>query len=132
MGEKAWEIAKESAISLTVLNPSFIIGPMLSSRADGVSVNFIKEMLDGTIKKNGCSGFPFAIVDVRDVSLTHVKAIETEKAGGQRFLLCSDTGINRIELADASSMRDMANAAIRHGIVERKVFLKPVKFGIVS
>jgi hypothetical protein len=170
--EKAWEIAKESGISLTVLNPSFIIGPMLNSRADGVSVNFIKEMLDGTIKKNGCSGFPFAIVDVRDVSLAHVKAIETEKADGQRFLLCSDTGINRIELADAirnsfkayaipeegtkaeyvakydnskakevlkfrprpvaSSMRDMANAAIRHGIVERKVFLKPVKFGIVS
>ena len=40
------------------------------------------------------SGFPYAVVDVRDVSLAHVTSIETEKAGGERFFLCVQSRVS--------------------------------------
>jgi len=168
--KKAWELAEgKEGFSVACINPSFIIGPMLTSRADGESVKFIKSMLDGTAT---LSGFPLGVVDVRDVSLAHVAAMETPEAGGKRFLVTSEEGQHRLKLADMLrdrfkaypiptegevfsftpkfscarakeilkfkarpveiSLRDMANAAIRTGVVEKKVILKEVTFGKIS
>jgi len=169
--KKAWEIAEKNTdkISLAVINPSFMLGPMMSDRVDGESAKFIKGVLDGSFKESGCKGFPMGVVDVRDVSLAHVSAMEHEEAGGKRFVMSSEKPYNKIELCDMMrdrfkaypvpteencdrhdlgfqyssaqakdilkvklrpveiSMRDMANSAVRNGIVERKIVLKPFK-----
>lgn len=168
--KKAWELAEgKEGFSVSCINPGFIIGPMMSARADGESVRLIKNMLEGTLP---LTGFPAGMVDVRDVSLAHVAAMETEEAGGKRFLLISETGQDRLKLADMLrdrfkaypipkegdlfgytpkwnvarakeilkfkprpveiSMRDMASAAIRTGIVEKKIVLKQTKFSTAA
>mmetsp|Transcript_29775 Transcript_29775/g.80533 ORF Transcript_29775/g.80533 Transcript_29775/m.80533 type:complete len:387 (-) Transcript_29775:115-1275(-) len=160
--QRAWEIVKEAkdSMSLVAICPGFVIGPMLSARADGESVAFVRSMLDGTTKERGCKGAPLAITDVRDCAQAHVRALEAEAAGGKRFVLCSGRGHSKIELAKGirelfkaypvpevgpepeyspeydisqareilqynpkpvwASLRDMARAAIRLGIVERQ------------
>lgn len=132
-------------------------------------MKFIKSMLDGTA---ALSGFPLGLVDVRDVSLAHVAAMETPEAGGKRFLVTSEEGHHRSKMADMLrdrfkaypiptggelfaftpkfstarakeilkfkprpveiSLRDMANAAIRTGVVEKKFILKEVNFGKIN
>jgi nucleoside-diphosphate-sugar epimerase len=172
--KKAMEIAeKADGLSLVVVNPSFVIGPMQTSRADGTSVQLIKAMLDGSLKEKGCNGgVGMGVVDVRDVAAAHVAAMESDSASGKRFLCTSVIGYGHLELADMIrdrfkaypiptegkeilykpkysherakkelkikfrpvevSMRDMANAAIKLGLVEKKFYTKPAKFGIVS
>jgi len=177
MAEKAaWSIAEanKGKISLATILPAFVIGPMMTSRADAESIKFIKSALDGSLKAKGCNGgCALGVVDVRDVSLAHVAAMEREAAGGERFVVASERGYGQLELCDMirdkfkaypiptegkevkftakynnakvkddlkvklrpvdASMRDMANAAIRTGIVERKAPpLKPVTFGSVD
>ncbi|CAJ1425617.1 unnamed protein product [Effrenium voratum] len=44
--KKAWELSKELNVDLAVICPGFVLGPMLSSRADGESVLFMKGMLE--------------------------------------------------------------------------------------
>mmetsp|Transcript_53636 Transcript_53636/g.120420 ORF Transcript_53636/g.120420 Transcript_53636/m.120420 type:complete len:387 (+) Transcript_53636:162-1322(+) len=167
--EKAWEIAKANpSLSLVTILPSFVIGPMIGDRCDAVSVKFIKDVLDGTAKENGLGGFCRGCVDVRDVSLAHVSAMELAEAADKRFLVTSSEGFNDIELVDKLrqkfkayplpedgprpefrakydvsltqellkfkprpveiSMSDMANAALRNGIVQKKYKLKPANF----
>jgi len=159
--ERAWElVGKADSLALVTICPGFVIGPMLGSRADGESVAFVRSMLDGSTKERGCKGAPLAITDVRDVALAHLRAMETEEAAGKRFVVCSERGYSKIELAGmirdrfkaysvptegpkpeyspaydnsrarehlklalrpvAASMRDMAKAAIRLGLVERR------------
>jgi len=170
--EKAWEVVSDAeGMSLVTICPAFMIGPMLGNRADDESVAFIKTMLDGTMKDKGCI-FCSPVVDVRDVSLAHVTAMESAEAGGKRIMMTSEKAYKGIELVDMLkdrfkaynlpaegskteyvpkfdptrakdllkfaprpveiSMRDMASAAIRHGIVERKFLLKSVKFWQVA
>jgi len=160
--KKAWELVEGTSTSLACINPSFIIGPMMSSRADGTSVRLLKSMLEGTANLDG---FPLGVVDVRDIAKAHVAAMETAEAGGKRFLCSSEIGYDKQALANMLldrfkaypiptngkefgftpkfshaqaadilkfkprpveiSMRDMANAAIREGIVEKKFIVKP-------
>lgn len=168
--KKAWELADgKEGFSLSVICPSFILGPMMTSRTDGESVKFIKSMLEGTV---ALKGFPSGVVDVRDVSLAHIVAMETPEAGGKRFLCTSSEGQHRLKMADMIrdrfkaypipkdgeifgytpkfnveqskqilkfdprpveiSLRDMASAAIRTGVVAKKFVLKQTKFGTVA
>jgi len=153
--------------------PSFIIGPPLTGRVDAVSVKMIRDMLDGSMKERKCNGGSvFGVVDVRDLSVAHMKAIEVPEAAGKRFIVSSAEGKSQLDLADAIrdrfkaypvptdgkevlyrpkysadraktilklrlrdpalSMKDMAAAAIRLGIVETKTVLKKTTFGKVS
>jgi len=177
--QKAWELSKELGISVVCVNPSFVIGPMLGSRTDGESVGFIKGLLDGTMKEKAAQGnlkgFPKGVVDVRDVSLAHVAAMEKEEADGKRFLLTSEAAYTNVKMAQMLSetgklkayplpsesqegqvgatfntsrakeilgfdprpvevsLKDMAFAAIRLGIVEQKFVRQAAsKFGKVS
>jgi len=105
--QKAWELSKELGISVVCVNPSFVIGPMLGSRTDGESVGFIKGLLDGTMKEKAAQGnlkgFPKGVVDVRDVSLAHVAAMEKEEADGKRFLLTSESAYTNVKMAQMLS-----------------------------
>lgn len=83
---RAREIAEaQSRWSLATINPAFIIGPSLSRRLDGTSVALMKQLGDGTFKQ-GVPDLVFGFVDVRDVALAHVRALEKGDALG-RFLL---------------------------------------------
>jgi len=156
--KKAWELAEgKEGFSLACINPSFLIGPMMTSRADSESINLMKSMLEG---KLALKGFPFGLVDVRDVAQAHIAAMEVAEAGGKRFLVTSPEGVHKLKMAEILrkdfnaypiptegeefpyvpkfstaqakqilkwsprpveiSLRDMAEAAIRNGIVEER------------
>mmetsp|Transcript_63521 Transcript_63521/g.171390 ORF Transcript_63521/g.171390 Transcript_63521/m.171390 type:complete len:498 (+) Transcript_63521:87-1580(+) len=168
--EKAWELVKESKMELSVICPSFVLGPMMTGRRDGESAKFIAAMLEGTLAMGDEKGPVLGVCDVRDISMAHVAAMEIPGAAGKRFLCTSEKGYTRSELAATIrdrfkaypvpaavdkeaiyvpkwshaqatevlkwkprpveiSMRDMANAAIRTGMVAKKYVLKPTKFG---
>lgn len=40
--KEAWRIAKETGLDLVAVLPNFVLGPVISSRADGTSVGFLK------------------------------------------------------------------------------------------
>jgi nucleoside-diphosphate-sugar epimerase len=70
---------------LTVLNPTFITGPVLSSVEHG-SATIIGRMMDFRTflaAPKACLG----VVDVRDVARAHILAMTNEKTNGERILI---------------------------------------------
>ena len=57
-----------------MINPEFILGPALVMSGNFPSSIFHKSVLDGTLP--GIPRSNFGIVDVRDVALAHLRAIE--------------------------------------------------------
>lgn len=82
----AWEDSScQSQWDLVVVNPAFIIGPSLSRRLDATSVSLIRQLGDGTFR-SGVPALTVGFVDVRDVALAHIRALEQPAASG-RFIL---------------------------------------------
>uniref|UniRef100_A0A7S2XDM2 NAD-dependent epimerase/dehydratase domain-containing protein n=1 Tax=Lotharella oceanica TaxID=641309 RepID=A0A7S2XDM2_9EUKA len=99
--EAAWNFARDHpGLRLSVINPSFVIGPPVLTRASGVSVSTFVNMLNGEMKETGCKGSCFGAVDIRDVAEAHVRALETPAASGKRFLVSSIEGYSQLEFAD--------------------------------
>lgn len=93
----AWEqAAGQQQWQLVVVNPGFVMGPSISPTSDSESIAFMKNMLSGKFF-TGVPKLDFGIVDVRDVALAHVLALENEKAGG-RNILCAGS-LNMMEMA---------------------------------
>lgn len=86
----AWLWAREFhwQEKLSVVNPGFVLGPLLDDRA-ATSVEAIKLMLEGAVPAIPNVAFP--VVDVRDVAAVHVKAMTTLEAGGRRLIAAGDT-----------------------------------------
>jgi nucleoside-diphosphate-sugar epimerase len=81
--KEAWEMQKkQSRWDLVVINPSFVMGPSLSKRLDGTSVEFMKNMLKG-IFRTGVPDIKMGFVDVRDVAKAHILAGFTPNAKGR-------------------------------------------------
>eukprot|EP00884_Botryococcus_braunii_P009182 jgi/Botrbrau1/18265/Bobra.0840s0001.1 len=78
--EEAWKFAKEHNIDLVTILPALVLGPVLSSRSDGASVQIFKDWLEG----RGGAWFPY-IIDVRDVALAHFRAATLPEASGRYF-----------------------------------------------
>jgi nucleoside-diphosphate-sugar epimerase len=94
---EAWSICKgQNAWKLVVINPSFVMGPSLSKLSDSESLNFMKDLLNGRYRM-GAPDLVFGFVDVRDVALAHVLALENEKAEGRHII--SATTMSVIDLA---------------------------------
>ncbi|PYI00172.1 NAD(P)-binding protein [Aspergillus ellipticus CBS 707.79] len=80
---------------LTVINPDIITGPMIHPISGTGSINetnhfAIASFIDGTNPKVEDVRFPFYhFVDVRDVARSHIGALTSPAAGGQRILLIS-------------------------------------------
>lgn len=85
---RAWEVMRAAGreSDLVVINPGNVYGPLLGDDI-GTSGLLIRRLLDGSTPALPRLSFPS--VDVRDVAALHVAAMETEAAGGQRFLACS-------------------------------------------
>ncbi|XDD46209.1 SDR family oxidoreductase [Leptospira sp. WS39.C2] len=83
--KEAWEIQKkQTRWDLVVINPSFVMGPSLSKRLDGTSVEFMKNMLKG-IFRTGVPDTKMGFVDVRDVAKAHILAGFTPNASGRHI-----------------------------------------------
>ncbi|WP_299314095.1 aldehyde reductase [uncultured Aquimarina sp.] len=81
----AWDFIKKdtSGLELTTICPGAILGPILE-KDFGTSANIVIKAMDGSspaIPKIG-----FDMVDVRSVADLHIKAMETPKAAGERFV----------------------------------------------
>uniref|UniRef100_A0A061REF8 Flavanone 4-reductase n=1 Tax=Tetraselmis sp. GSL018 TaxID=582737 RepID=A0A061REF8_9CHLO len=75
---EAWRMAKEEGLDLVTVCPNFIIGPLTSPRADGVSVGFFKGLLETAAPDKSLT-----FCDVRDVARAHILAAEEPKAAGR-------------------------------------------------
>lgn len=86
----AWDFvaADGSGMELSVVNPGLVLGPALD-RDVGASAEIVQLFLKGAYPAVPRMSFP--AIDVRDVALTHVAALETPGAAGQRFICAADS-----------------------------------------
>ncbi|KAH8110868.1 hypothetical protein DFH11DRAFT_1880257 [Phellopilus nigrolimitatus] len=98
----AWEFAEKhkSEISwdLVALNPPLVFGPILHEVSSPAALNSSVALFYGAIlsqKKmpEEVAKMQNSWVDVREVALGHVRALEIPAAGGQRFILSAGTFI---------------------------------------
>lgn len=91
LAEKAaWDFMEtcDSGMTLAVVNPGLILGPLLDPKDIGVSCQGIKQMFTGELPMYPRLGF--SVVDVRDVASCQLLAMEKEGAAGERFLCGGD------------------------------------------
>ncbi|CAH1416520.1 unnamed protein product [Lactuca virosa] len=82
----AVEFCKNNGLELVVINPGFVIGPILQP-----TLNISSESFIGLIE-NGTEFLPYGIyqlVDVRDVANAHILAFENPQANG-RYIMAAD------------------------------------------
>ena len=84
---RAWELARQQEQwKLVVMNPGFVMGPLLDTNSNSESIQFMKDMLTGKFL-TGAPHLEFGFVDVRDVAKAHILALEEEKAIGRYILI---------------------------------------------
>ncbi|PAV80723.1 hypothetical protein WR25_03317 [Diploscapter pachys] len=76
---------------LTILNPTFITGPVLSNVKHG-SATIISRMMDYRTFLAAPKA-SLGVVDVRDVARAHVDALSNPKTNGQRILITSQPSV---------------------------------------
>ncbi|PSR91170.1 Tetraketide alpha-pyrone reductase [Actinidia chinensis var. chinensis] len=84
--KEAWRVAEECGIDLVVVNPSFVVGPLLAPQPTS-TLQLILAIVKGLIGEypNTTVGF----VHIDDVVATHLLAMEESKASGR--LICSSS-----------------------------------------
>jgi nucleoside-diphosphate-sugar epimerase len=95
----AWDFIEREGghTELTVVNPTFILGPTLTAQARS-SLQLTKAMLDGTMPV--VRRQRFGVADVRDVADLHIRAMAAPEAAGRRFLALADgPAISFLEMA---------------------------------
>jgi nucleoside-diphosphate-sugar epimerase len=85
----AWDFIEHEGgdTELVVVNPTFILGPTLTSKA-GSSLQLTKAMLDGTMPV--VRRQRFGVADERDVADLHIRAMAAPEAAGKRYLALAD------------------------------------------
>ncbi|XP_050408842.1 uncharacterized protein LOC126823846 isoform X2 [Patella vulgata] len=89
LAEKAaWDFIKElpdsDKIELAVINPSYVMGPVLSG-SNCTSMEIVKRLLERAMPAVPKLNFP--VIDVRDVATAHVKAMTLDEAVGHRHII---------------------------------------------
>jgi len=98
--QAAWDFInnqEEKSFELTVINPSFVLGPSLSDDIGGTSTDTIKKFLTKEIP--AVPNIYMNYVDVRDIAKLHVEAIKNEKSNGKRFACTSNESVHLVEIA---------------------------------
>jgi nucleoside-diphosphate-sugar epimerase len=95
--QAAWDFIKEEKpnFDLVSINPPMIFGPFLPQTATRLKIKDLNEsnarVYNGYINTSKDAGLPHnalnVYVDVRDLATSHIKAITTPDAGGQRFIV---------------------------------------------
>lgn len=97
--EALWDFVSTHALDMRVstIHPGAILGPPLGSDTAGTSVSTIRSMITGSVP--GIPPISVPMVDVRDVALAHVAAMENTMVNGQRFAVCHPEPIRYLEVA---------------------------------
>lgn len=85
----AWDYCAANGLELVTIHPSFVIGPITLARTDSFSIIFLLDLLNGKFKDTGIPPTTYGLVDIRDVSDAHIKAIEVPAAAGNRYIVGS-------------------------------------------
>ncbi|XP_021753974.1 tetraketide alpha-pyrone reductase 2-like isoform X1 [Chenopodium quinoa] len=81
LGEMAaWEVAKESGLDLVAVNPSFVVGPLLTSQPTS-TLELILSLTKGALGEYPKLVIGFVHID--DVIAAHILAMEETKASGR-------------------------------------------------
>ncbi|XP_071694222.1 tetraketide alpha-pyrone reductase 2-like isoform X2 [Rutidosis leptorrhynchoides] len=82
----AWSVAKESGIDLVVVNPAYVVGPLLAPQPTSTLL-MILAYIKGALEEypNTTVGF----VHIDDVVAAHIIAMENKEAAGR--VICSST-----------------------------------------
>ncbi|EPQ50349.1 NAD P-binding protein [Gloeophyllum trabeum ATCC 11539] len=101
LAEKAaWEFVEKNKGSigwdLVVLNPPYVFGPIIHDVPGPDQINtsmaeFYNTLLKGAKDEKTLATLGNCWIDVRDLALAHVLAIETQEAGGNRFIVSQGT-----------------------------------------
>ncbi|KAK7275260.1 hypothetical protein RIF29_16370 [Crotalaria pallida] len=83
---EAWKIAKESGMDLVVVNPSFVVGPLLAPQPTS-TLFLILSIVKGL--KGDYPNTTVGFVHIDDVIAAHLLAMEEPKASGR--LVCSSS-----------------------------------------
>ncbi|KAL0048803.1 hypothetical protein WJX82_011518 [Trebouxia sp. C0006] len=94
---EAWEISKKHKFELVTICPTFVLGPVISNRADATSILEVKGLIEGT----NDSVMPW-VCDVRDIARAHILAAEVPSAKG-RYLVSQDSTVPVKTLTDTLS-----------------------------
>jgi dihydroflavonol-4-reductase len=78
----AWDLARERGLQLTVINPGFILGPILGGAA-GTSAELVGRLLKG--RDPMLPNLDVMAVDARDVAAAHVLALSRPATAGERI-----------------------------------------------
>ncbi|NIW45056.1 MAG: NAD-dependent epimerase/dehydratase family protein [Gammaproteobacteria bacterium] len=104
LAEKAaWEFMEalppDHPMELVVINPGYVLGPVLNSQ-EITSIALHKRLMSGGIP--GVTKMKLNIVDVRDVAQAHLAAMTVPEAAGKRFI-CVAGGMFLPEIANILS-----------------------------
>ena len=87
----AWDfvaaLPPERRFELVVINPGFVLGPLLNADP-GTSGELVRKLM--VREMPACPEIGFAPVDVRDVALAHRLAMERPEAPGNRYICAGD------------------------------------------
>ncbi|KAL5598241.1 hypothetical protein FOBRF1_012034 [Fusarium oxysporum] len=102
----AWKFVEEEKpnFTLATINPTLVFGPIVHylnsiDRTNTSNARF-QDMILGKMHEKLAPTGTFYWVDVHDVALAHVRALETESAGGHRFI----TSRSRFTNADIANI----------------------------
>ncbi|MEM6941292.1 MAG: NAD-dependent epimerase/dehydratase family protein [Pseudomonadota bacterium] len=125
----AWDfVADNPEIALTTINPGLVVGPAMDKHY-GTSLDIIQQMMTGKMPMVPPVTMP--CVDVRDVAMMHVAAIENDATKGQRYAATADNlpfidlG-NMVKAADSTAKAPKSVAPIWL-LKIMGIFLKDVK-----
>jgi nucleoside-diphosphate-sugar epimerase len=101
----AWEFVEQEKpnFDIATINPPLVFGPVVhylnSLEAINTSNQRMRNLIRGDMKEKLAPSGTFLWVDVRDVALAHVRAIEVPEAGGERFFVTAGFFTNK-DIAD--------------------------------
>ncbi|KAJ5895018.1 hypothetical protein N7495_006709 [Penicillium taxi] len=103
----AWDFVEKEkpSFDLATVNPPMVFGPIVhylnSLDAVNTSNQRFRDLIQGKMKEQIAPTEVIIWVDVRDIALAHVRAIEVPEAGGQRFFITAGHYNNKqiVELA---------------------------------
>ncbi|KAJ7479840.1 D-lactaldehyde dehydrogenase [Mycena latifolia] len=89
----AWDFAKkykgEIGWDVVVMNPPLVLGPAIHAVASPEALNTSARMMYDAFHKPGAAAGGGCWVDVRDLALAHVRALQREAAGGERIIIAA-------------------------------------------
>ena len=87
----AWDFCKsqkeQNGFDLTTINPTVVIGPLLSPKIRALSLSFPYFAVSGKIGSLPKRRIPLPYVDVRDVARAHIESLKNSKTNGERYIL---------------------------------------------